>query len=123
MDGEDPVLHVRSPRCSGASRARAVGLLALCLALAGCGGAARMFEGANVVVIGIDTLRADHLACYGYPRPTSPRLDALSRESVLFTTAISQAPWTLPSFASILTGLLPSNHGAGEGLLLDDELF
>jgi arylsulfatase A-like enzyme len=76
-----------------------------------------------VVVIGIDTLRADHLGCYGYPRPTSPRIDALSHESVLFKTAISQAPWTLPSFASMFTGLLPSNHGAGEGLFLDDALF
>jgi arylsulfatase A-like enzyme len=115
---------VRRPRWSGASRARVGLLLALCLALGGCGGGGpRTFEGANVVVVGIDTLRADHLGCYGYPRPTSPRLDALSRESVLFTTAIAQAPWTLPSFASMLTGLLPSNHGAGDGLLLDDELF
>jgi arylsulfatase len=67
------------------------------------------------VLVGIDTLRADHLGCYGYPRPTSPRIDALARESALFTTAIAPAPWTLPSFASILTGLLPSHHRAGEG--------
>jgi arylsulfatase A-like enzyme len=71
--------------------------------------------GANVVVIGIDTLRADHLGCYGYGRPTSPRLDALGAESVVFANAIAQAPWTLPSFASMLTGLLPSSHRAGEG--------
>jgi arylsulfatase A-like enzyme len=77
------------------------------------------FPGANVVLIGIDTLRADHLGCYGYRRPTSPRLDGLARDSVVFTTAISQAPWTLPAFASIFTGLLPSSHRAGEGKQLN----
>jgi len=69
----------------------------------------------NVLVIGIDTLRADRLGCYGYGRPTSPHLDALARESVLFERAISQSPWTLPAFASIFTGVLPSTHGAGRG--------
>jgi len=70
---------------------------------------------ANVVLIGIDTLRADHVGAYGYPRPTTPRLDALAAESVVFETAISQSSWTLPAFASIFTGLLPSFHRAGEG--------
>jgi arylsulfatase A-like enzyme len=71
--------------------------------------------GANVLLIGIDTLRADHLGCYGYPRPTSPRIDALCEEAVVFETAISQSPWTLPAFASIFTGVIPSSHRAGEG--------
>jgi arylsulfatase A-like enzyme len=96
---------------------RAFTILALGLVaavLAGCEPAGRVRD-ANLVVIGIDTLRADHLGCYGYPRPTSPRLDALSREGVLFTTAISPSPWTLPAFASMFTGLLPSSHRAGEG--------
>jgi arylsulfatase A-like enzyme len=74
------------------------------------------FTNANVLVIGIDTLRADHLSCYGYPKPTSPHIDALAAEGVLFSHVSSQAPWTLPSFASIFTGLLPSVHRAGEGL-------
>ena len=90
-------------------------MAALLLLAAGCGASQTVFPGANVVLIGIDTLRADHLGCYGYPRPTSPRLDALAKESVLFTTAVSQSPWTLPAFASIFTGLLPSSHRAGEG--------
>jgi arylsulfatase A-like enzyme len=72
-------------------------------------------EKTNVLLIGIDTLRADHVGSFGYPRPTTPRLDALCRESAQFRTAISQAPWTLPAFASIMTGLLPSSHRAGEG--------
>jgi len=83
--------------------------------LAGC--ARDDLRRANVVLIGIDNLRADHLGCYGYARPTSPHIDALSREGVLFTTTVSQAPETLPAFASIFTGLLPSHHRAGEGTL------
>lgn len=66
----------------------------------------------NVVLISIDTLRADHLGCYGYERATSPHLDSLCRESVVFREAIAQAPSTLPSHASILTSLLPAHHGA-----------
>jgi arylsulfatase A-like enzyme len=66
----------------------------------------------NVLLISIDTLRPDHLQCYGYDRATSPAVDVLARDGVLFATAIAQAPSTLPSHASILTGLVPSHHGA-----------
>jgi arylsulfatase A-like enzyme len=66
----------------------------------------------NVVILAADALRADHLACYGYGRPTSPNIDRLSRDAVLFENAISQASWTLPSFASLFTSLYPSFHGA-----------
>ncbi len=66
--------------------------------------------GINVVLISLDTLRADHLGCYGYPRPTSPALDALAAESAVFTSAIAPAPWTLPSHISLMTGLLPESH-------------
>jgi len=90
--------------------------LLLAVSLGGCDAPPpARFPGANVVLVGIDTLRADHLGCYGYSRPTSPRIDALASEGVVFTTAVASAPWTLPSFASILTGLLPSHHRAGEG--------
>jgi arylsulfatase A-like enzyme len=65
----------------------------------------------TVVLISIDTLRADHLGCYGYQRPTSPRMDALAREGILFEDVSSPAPWTLPAHASLLTGLYPSRHG------------
>ncbi|MDX1999309.1 MAG: sulfatase [Thermoanaerobaculia bacterium] len=66
----------------------------------------------SVVLISVDTLRADHLGAYGYGPPTSPRFDALAREGVLFETAVAAAPSTLPSHASIFTSLSPHRHGA-----------
>jgi len=66
----------------------------------------------NLVLIGVDTLRADHLGCYGHGRPTSPHLDRLAGRGTLFTDVTACAPWTLPSFASALTGLMPGLHGA-----------
>ena len=68
--------------------------------------------GPNVVLISVDTLRADHLGCYGYDRPTSPAIDRLAADATLFENAYSQAPWTLPSHASMLTSLRPSVHRA-----------
>jgi arylsulfatase A-like enzyme len=67
----------------------------------------------NVILIIIDTLRQDHVSCYGYKRETTANLDALAREGVRFEQAISSCPWTLPSIASILTGQNPSTHQAG----------
>ena len=61
----------------------------------------------NIILISYDTLRADHLGCYGYARDTSPNIDAFSKESVLFTQAISPSPWTCPSHYSIFTSLNP----------------
>jgi arylsulfatase A-like enzyme len=69
-------------------------------------------EQLNVLVIGIDTLRPDHLGCYGYGRPTSPAIDRLAADGVLFENTVSQSPWTLPSFATVFTSLYPSQHGA-----------
>ncbi|MBI3661468.1 MAG: sulfatase [Acidobacteria bacterium] len=66
----------------------------------------------NVLVIVVDTLRADHLSTYGYPRPTSPNFDRLAREGTLFERAFSTSSWTLPSHASLLTGRYPHEHGA-----------
>ncbi len=71
------------------------------------------FEAPNVLVISIDTLRADHLSCYGYPRQTSPAIDALVAGGALFERAYSSAPWTLPSYGSLFTGMLPADHRAG----------
>lgn len=65
----------------------------------------------NVLLIGIDTLRADHLGCYDYFRPTSPNIDKLASEGLLFDRCNSQAPWTIPSFTTILTGNYPETHG------------
>jgi arylsulfatase A-like enzyme len=64
--------------------------------------------GPNVILISIDTLRADHLGCYGYDFDTSPYIDEFARESVLFKNAKSQIPWTLSSHISFLTSLYPS---------------
>lgn len=67
----------------------------------------------NVLLIVMDTTRADRLSCYGYSRPTTPNLDRLAQEGVLFEQASAPAPWTFPSHASLFTGLYPSQHGAG----------
>ncbi len=66
----------------------------------------------NVILIVIDTARADHFSAYGYDRPTTPNIDALVRDSVRFSNAHSVAPWTLPAHMSMFTGLLPGQHGA-----------
>lgn len=67
----------------------------------------------NIVLIGVDTLRRDHVGCYGYERPTTANIDRLAAGGVLFEDAVSQSPWTLPSFCTIHTSLYPSQHGAG----------
>lgn len=65
----------------------------------------------NVVILLLDTLRADRLSCYGHSRQTSPRVDAwAAADAVLFRRAVAQAPWTLPSHASLFTGLDPLTH-------------
>lgn len=66
----------------------------------------------NVVLIVVDTLRADHLGCYGYPRPTSPNIDAFASRATRYTRAISAGAWTVPSHASLFTGKPPFAHGA-----------
>jgi arylsulfatase A-like enzyme len=66
----------------------------------------------NVLFVCIDTLRADRLGCYGYARKTSPNLDRLAARGQRFERAYGTAPWTLPSTASLLTGLLPELHRA-----------
>jgi arylsulfatase len=66
-----------------------------------------------IVLISIDTLRQDHLGLYGYPRPTSPTLDAFAREALVFDACFAPAPYTLPSHGTLLTGLPPQRHRAG----------
>ena len=66
---------------------------------------------ANVILVSIDTLRYDHLSCYGYNRMTTPNIDRFAEKGVLFTNAYSTAVWTPPAHASMLTGLYPSQHG------------
>jgi arylsulfatase A-like enzyme len=66
----------------------------------------------DVVLVSLDTTRADHLSAYGYARDTSPNLTAFAADALLFTAARTPAGWTLPGHASMLTGLYPSRHGA-----------
>ena len=66
----------------------------------------------NIVLLTLDTLRADHLSCYGYERETSPFIDKIANEGILFEECIATSSWTLPSHASLFTGLFPSEHGA-----------
>ncbi|MFQ5876465.1 MAG: sulfatase [Acidobacteriota bacterium] len=67
---------------------------------------------ANLVLITLDCVRADHLGAYGYPLPTSPNLDRLAARGVRFETVIAQIPLTGPSHATMMTGLYPHDHGA-----------
>lgn len=65
----------------------------------------------SIVLVSLDTVRADHLSLYGYPRPTSPRLDRFAADAWVFDEAYAAASWTPPSHASMFTGLLPDQHG------------
>jgi len=78
---------------------------------AGNGGAKRPHP--NVLLVVMDTTRADRLGCYGSTRGLTPGIDALAASGVRFEHAYAHAPWTLPSTASLLTSRLPSAHGAG----------
>lgn len=82
--------------------------LALALATSACGGAS---ERPHVVLITVDTLRADHLSMNGYPRATSPALDAFARSATRFTRATATVPKTCPSMTTIFTGLGAQEHG------------
>ena len=64
----------------------------------------------SVILITIDALRASNLSAYGYSRPTTPAMDALAREGILFERYYASSNWTRPSTASLMTGLLPSEH-------------
>ena len=75
-----------------------------------------MFRSAPVVLISVDTLRADHLPAYGYKGVATPHIDALRRDSILFTNAYSHVPLTLPSHVSLFTGLLPPQNGVRDNI-------
>lgn len=90
---------------AGARIAVAAALLAL--ALAGCAREPRW----NVLLVTLDTTRADHLGAYGYPQATTPNLDGLAAEGALFTHVFSTNPITLPAHSSLMTGTYPPYHG------------
>lgn len=77
----------------------------------------------NIILMVLDTVGAKHLSLYGYERPTSPSLERIARESSVFTRCLAPACWTVPSHASLFTGLYPSQHGAFENnVVLRDNL-
>jgi arylsulfatase A-like enzyme/Tfp pilus assembly protein PilF len=97
-----------------AVRALVPGLLALLAAACGgrsSSGSAPRSSSTPVVIVSIDTLRADRLPAYGYKGVETPAIDRLQRDAILFENAYSHSPLTLPSHASLLTGLLPPEHG------------
>jgi len=107
---------VRAFARMGSWKAAAIAFLVLS---AGNGGAAWTLHGRhenlrdrpNVILISVDTLRADHLGCYGYGRETSPVIDGLAQRGVLFEEVVAASPWTLPSHVSMVTSLYPATHG------------
>ena len=76
----------------------------------------------QIILISIDTCRADYLSCYGYKSKTTPNIDALAAEGILFENTISPVPLTLPSHSSMLTGTLPPYHAVhdNEGYRLNE---
>lgn len=77
----------------------------------------------DILFLVLDTQRADRLSCYGYPQPTSPHIDAIAAEGTRFHRAVSAAQWTVPSHASMFTGLYPSQHGVLQSYsVVPDEL-
>jgi len=96
-------------RRQGASAALAVALVAV--AAAGCGGGMDARPPDKVVLVTLDTFRADHLKSFGYPRDTAPFLESLLARGVLFRRAVATCPRTAPAHASLFTGLFPFQHG------------
>ncbi len=82
------------------------------------------FQNYNLLLITIDTIRADHLPAYGYTKIHTPNLDRLANESFVFEDAVAQVPMTLPSHTCILTGLLPPAHGVRDnaGFIVDPKV-
>lgn len=109
---------------AGRSPAHALpGLLAVLVAsLVACGGPdhggprVRVPDGTPLVVISVDTLRSDRLPMYGYDRVDTPALDTLREEGILFEHAYSPVPMTLPAHTSLLSGLLPADHGVRDNI-------
>ena len=66
----------------------------------------------NIILIVMDTARAENFSCYGYHRPTSPNIDTFAQEATFYANAMASSPWTVPTHASIFTGMDPFEHGS-----------
>jgi arylsulfatase A-like enzyme len=95
---------------------------ALVLAVSVPGAAADMPTQPNIILISLDTLRADHLGCYGYDLNTSPNIDAFAAQSTRYAHAIGTSSWTLPSHASLFSGLYTFEHGVHGYRTKQDEI-
>lgn len=91
-----------------ARRSRILGVLVACVCTVACGEAVSP----SLLIVSLDTLRADHLPTYGYPRDTAPKLDQLAQTGVVFERAFAQETNTTPSHASLFSGLYPHVHGS-----------
>ena len=72
----------------------------------------------NIIFLVLDTVGAQHLSLYNYHRPTTPNLERIARDCTVYTRCFAPACWTVPSHASMFTGLYPSQHGAFENRYL-----
>ena len=116
MHLEAPTTHTARKVKAWTCRLTPLGASALGLSLlaAGCNASPFAWPSGdpNIILFLIDSLRADHLGAYGYPRDTSPAIDRLARDGVVFQNAIAPASWTRPSMGSLFTSLSPHVHGA-----------
>lgn len=100
--------------CPRAFRLLALALVALALGVDGCGREAA--PAGPILLISIDTCRADRLGCYGFAGPSTPQLDRFAQEALRFTQAVTPVPLTLPAHCSMLTGLSPLQHGVHDNM-------
>jgi arylsulfatase A-like enzyme len=78
----------------------------------------------NIILIVLDTVRADHFSCYGHSQPVTPVMDRIAGEGMLFKQCISDSIWTLPTHASMFTGLYPTTHHVGyENFFLSEDFL
>ena len=98
---------LRERRGHGVCQASSAALLLACV------GACAAPRSKNVILIVMDTVRADHLGAYGYTLPTSEAIDRWAKQGLIFEHAFAPSPWTLPTFGSIISGQLPGAHLAG----------
>ena len=87
--------------------------LLLLTGLSGCGGGAADRGKPDIVLIIIDSVRSDHLSVNGYGRQTTPVIDSLALQGTMWSRTQAQSSWTLPSMASLLSGIPPKSHGTG----------
>lgn len=104
------------------SGARLAAVAALAFRVVACGSPAATGPRPDLLLVVVDTLRADHLGCYGHGRDTSPAIDAFAASAVRFEAAYATAPWTMPSVATALTGLHPTVHGVTALARLPDDV-